>query len=252
MACCKRRLRSTTLNKEMEIQENDASSGVPIAPTASLRNQRKLEEIKMLEMKLEFQNEKIKELREDNIFLKEQLAAALKKTDPGPSSSSYSLVSSDTSNIERDSVEATSSNDTSSNDISPNDTSSDEKKKNKRIKKRKDRTLALKYCQRAQDPKQVVARYKKILKIFKRSGTMSQAFKKYGVDRNTVIITSPIAELYVVAPEKYKEIMQTYSKAMKLSVFAAQCALAISEDADIEQKIQTLKDSRKLIPFKTK
>ncbi|XP_055007542.1 uncharacterized protein LOC129408312 [Boleophthalmus pectinirostris] len=146
MACCKRRLRSTTLNKEMEIQENDASSGVPIAPTASLRNQRKLEEIKMLEMKLEFQNEKMKELREDNNFLKEQLAAALKKTDPGPSS--YSLVSSDTSNIERDSVEAT-----SSNDISPNDTSSDEKKKNKRIKKRKDRTLALKYCQRAQGPK---------------------------------------------------------------------------------------------------
>ncbi|KAJ0012396.1 hypothetical protein NQD34_016730, partial [Periophthalmus magnuspinnatus] len=98
----------------------------------------------------------------------------------------------------------------------------------------------------------VVARYQKILKIFKRGGTMARAFKKYGVDRNTVVITAPIAELYIGAPEKYKQMMQTYSSAVKLSVFAAQCALAISEDAEVEQKVKTLKDSGKLIPFKTK
>ena len=37
---------------------------------------------------------------------------------------------------------------------------------------------------------------------------MSAAFKRVGVDRNTVVVTAPIAELFIAAPSKYKEVLK--------------------------------------------
>lgn len=67
---------------------------------------------------------------------------------------------------------------------------------------------------------------------------MANAFKRYGVDRNTVVITAPIAELSIVAPTKYREILKTYSSQVKLSVFAAWCDFAIKEDPEAEQLVK--------------
>ncbi|KAK7906776.1 hypothetical protein WMY93_015388 [Mugilogobius chulae] len=264
-----------------------ASSSLSMAPTASLINERKSQELKQLEMKVDFQNKRIEELQKDNDFLKEQLAAALRKPDPcsSPSirsarstqstSSSklrdeyISLYSSDSSEVE--SVHGTlgydteNSSDEEKNKIikkrkRENATSSEQESGNESFERKKKRRMKRKRslktknwdCQRAQSPRQVVARYLEILKIFKKGGTMARAFKKFGVDRNTIVITAPIAELCIVAPDKYKNIMQTYTSAVKLSVLAGQCAMAISEDAEIEQKIKTMKASGKLIPFKAK
>ena len=49
-----------------------------------------------------------------------------------------------------------------------------------------------------------MGRYKDILKVFKKGGTMLAAFSAVGVDRNTVVASALIAELYIAAREKYK------------------------------------------------
>ena len=37
---------------------------------------------------------------------------------------------------------------------------------------------------------------------------MSGAFRKVGVDRNTVVVNAPIAELYIAVPDQYKEVLK--------------------------------------------
>lgn len=48
----------------------------------------------------------------------------------------------------------------------------------------------------------VLCRYKKILGTFQKLKSMSRAFEHHRVDRNTVALTTPIAELLIVAPER--------------------------------------------------
>ena len=81
---------------------------------------------------------------------------------------------------------------------------------------------------------------------------MSAAFKRVGVDRNTVVVTAPIAELFIAAPSKYKEVLKSYNSQVKLSGFAIQCATAIQEDPGIVDTVKAFKISGKLLPLKRK
>lgn len=78
---------------------------------------------------------------------------------------------------------------------------------------------------------------------------MSAAFKRVGVDRNTVVATAPIAELNITAHQKYKDLLQG-SGHMKLSVFASQCAVSIQEDEEVMEKVESYKTSGKLLPLR--
>ncbi|XP_078032246.1 uncharacterized protein LOC144467465 [Epinephelus lanceolatus] len=49
-------------------------------------------------------------------------------------------------------------------------------------------------------PEEVIKRYRKVLKAYKKGRKLSVAYRKVGVDRNTVIANAPICELAVVAP----------------------------------------------------
>jgi len=81
---------------------------------------------------------------------------------------------------------------------------------------------------------------------------MSAAFRQVGVDRNTIVVNAPIAELYIAAPCKFKELLKTHSSEVKLSIFATQCAAVIKEDPAIEDTIKAFKASSKLLPLKGK
>ncbi|XP_039618238.1 coiled-coil domain-containing protein 106-like [Polypterus senegalus] len=208
------------------------------------------------DVRLECQKEKIDELTKERDYLKEQLASALRREATG-SIQAIPL----SSNSSSDSSSESSSDDMS--DSSPKTSSSDGDRKKKRKKRKEMRIKRKKYgkkskkmeaktCQRAQNPQQVVARYKKILRYFSKEGTMSAAFKHVGVDRNTVVVTAPIAELYIAAPVKYQELLKTHSSQVKLGVFATQCGAAILEDPAIEDTIKTFKASGKLLPLKKK
>nr|XP_054591906.1 coiled-coil domain-containing protein 106-like [Nothobranchius furzeri] len=149
-------------------------------------------------MKLEWQKDKIDELTKERDYLKEQLAACLTK-EPTRSVQHPSDV------LSMSSLSSDGSFDKGS-DSSMSTTSSDEdsqkrKKKGKAKKNKKSKKHDQIARTRAQNPRQVVSRYERILRLFKRGGTMSAAFKRLGVDRNTIVATAPIAELFIVAPD---------------------------------------------------
>lgn len=118
-------------------------------------------------MSLEWQKDKIDELTKERDYLKEQLAASLSKepTSSVQDSSEVLSISSPSSDGSFD----------ESSNSSMSITSSDEdrkkrKKKGKAKKHKKSKKHYQKQRTRVQNPKQVVTRYNKILRLFKRGG----------------------------------------------------------------------------------
>ncbi|XP_035168723.1 coiled-coil domain-containing protein 106, partial [Oxyura jamaicensis] len=93
----------------------------------------------------------------------------------------------------------------------------------------------------------VLSRYKKILTTFQRLKSMSRAFEHHRVDRNTVALTTPIAELLLVAPEKLAEVGEFDPAKERLLEYSRRCFLAL--DPATLQKVQALKKSKLLLPI---
>lgn len=101
--------------------------------------------------------------------------------------------------------------------------------------------------QRVKDTDGVLSRYKKILTTFQKLKSMSRAFEHHRVDRNTVALTTPIAELLLVAPEKLAEVGEFDPSKERLLEYSRRCFLAL--DPDTLQKVQALKKSKLLLPI---
>ncbi|XP_077169180.1 coiled-coil domain-containing protein 106 isoform X2 [Paroedura picta] len=101
--------------------------------------------------------------------------------------------------------------------------------------------------QRVKDVDGVLCRYKKILYTFQKLQSMSRAFEHHRVDRNTVALTTPIAELLIVAPEKLAEVGEFDSSKERLLEYSRRCFMAL--DDETLKKVQALKKSKLLLPI---
>ncbi|KAM9632944.1 coiled-coil domain-containing protein 106 [Trichechus inunguis] len=101
--------------------------------------------------------------------------------------------------------------------------------------------------QRVKDADGVLCRYKKILGTFQKLKSMSRAFEHHCVDRNTVALTTPIAELLIVAPEKLAEVGEFDPSKERLLEYSRRCFLALDEET--LKKVQALKKSKLLLPI---
>lgn len=93
----------------------------------------------------------------------------------------------------------------------------------------------------------VLCRYKKILYTFQKMQSMSRAFEHHQVDRNTVALTTPIAELLIVAPEKLAEVGEFDPSKERLLEYSRRCFMAL--DDETLKKVQALKKSKLLLPI---
>ncbi|KAM4704010.1 coiled-coil domain-containing protein 106 isoform 2-T4 [Rhinophrynus dorsalis] len=101
--------------------------------------------------------------------------------------------------------------------------------------------------QRVKDADGVLCRYKKILSTFQKLKSMSRAFEYHRVDRNTVALTTPIAELLIVAPEKIAEVGEFDPSKERLLEYSRRCFLALDEET--LKKVQALKKNKLLLPI---
>ncbi|XP_023811426.1 coiled-coil domain-containing protein 106-like [Oryzias latipes] len=274
------RAKSPELKKSMKRKQTDEArlpDQAEVSPTAQLVTKQQQQQIKKLTEKIQRQEELIKELSAEKDFLKEQLAkhppqastndimlhGKQQKTSQVQSSSSAS-----TSSSSSDSSDSSCSN--SSSDSSSESSSSDEEKKKKKKKKKKNgkkkkgtpkkkkkrgksgkkrQIKARKHVRRARVPDEVVERYRKVLKAFNKGQTLTAAFRKVGVDRNTVVCSAAVAELAIAAPQKYSELKQFHNPKKKLSDFTKACIDTIDANSQIEDTINTFKKSGQLLPL---
>ena len=78
------------------------------------------------------------------------------------------------------------------------------------------------------------------------------AYRKVGVNRNTVVANAPICELAVVAPKKYKELLVTYTPQQRLQDFAKKCLEVLINDPNLMRDVEHHKKKGKLIPLSKK
>ncbi|XP_053178230.1 coiled-coil domain-containing protein 106-like [Scomber japonicus] len=239
-----------------------------MAPTAKLQNQKHKHELDLAKVKIACQEDMIKELTKERDFLKEQLSLASRNTnmrndEPPPEASVASASDLSGSSESSYSSSTNPSSDSSFSSSSSSSSTSDDGKKKKRKKSKKNikkkkgkkgtrekrsKTIRRSCVSRARGPDEVIARYRKVLKAYKKKNSIIAACKMVGVDRNTVALNAPIAELAIAAPEKFAEFKDEHTRKHKLGDFAAKCIDAIRDSPDIDSTVQALKKSGKLLP----
>ncbi|KAI9533594.1 hypothetical protein NQZ68_021129 [Dissostichus eleginoides] len=102
----------------------------------------------------------------------------------------------------------------------------------------------------AQTPNQILGRYKSILKTLKKTKTMTRAFHKHGIDRNTVVSTSSIGELAIAAHNNYQELLSERPIGETVLAFAKRCEAAIQGDVQVKETIESMKADGALLPIR--
>ncbi|XDV26301.1 hypothetical protein PO909_030051 [Leuciscus waleckii] len=79
---------------------------------------------------------------------------------------------------------------------------------------------------------------------------MNKAFKFVGVDRNTLALSAPLAEITIAAPKFLKSLPPFNLKKEKLLDYSKRCAESMTPE--VRAKIEELKAKGKLLPIKYK
>ncbi|KAL4630946.1 coiled-coil domain-containing protein 106-like [Arapaima gigas] len=98
----------------------------------------------------------------------------------------------------------------------------------------------------------VIHRYKQVLSAFNKKKSMSGAFRHYGIDRNTIANTAPIAELYLAAKETLPQVGLFHPREETLVKYAQKCAVVIESDQALSRKIELMKATGELLPITAK
>ncbi|XP_058621119.1 coiled-coil domain-containing protein 106-like, partial [Onychostoma macrolepis] len=238
--------------KQSVSRENNPEDSCPdTAPVASCSLDRPSESEKGLQAAAEESPvnnllKRIEELEEERDFLRHTLASVCgkekkkkKKKDTRTSSESDELNSSSSS----------------SSSSLPSSSSEDErcrkkKSKKKKTQKNRSRSAFSSATVRAKCPEDVLKRYKKVLRAYKKEGSMTRAFTKVGVDRNTLALSAVVAEIQIIDPEFYRSIPQFQPQQDKLFDFAQRCSEALTNE--VKASIISAKKSGQLLPIKYK
>ncbi|KAL2085690.1 hypothetical protein ACEWY4_019010 [Coilia grayii] len=105
---------------------------------------------------------------------------------------------------------------------------------------------------RATGVQYVIHRYKQVLSAFNKKKSMSGAFRHYGIDRNTIANTAPIAELHLAAKEALPLVGLFRPREDTLVNYAQKCALVIESDEALSRKIEQMKATGELLPITAK
>lgn len=79
---------------------------------------------------------------------------------------------------------------------------------------------------------------------------MAKAFKTVGVDRNTLALFAPLAEIAIACPKFLRSFPPFNMKKEKLLEYSKRCAESMT--LEVTTKIEELKDKGKLLPIKYK
>ncbi|KAG5268690.1 hypothetical protein AALO_G00215320 [Alosa alosa] len=215
--------------------------------------QSRQERIRALERQVEDLQQDRKFLRTqiENLTSTRQVAAA---EPPKPSKSQYS--ESKPRKRSRDASSSSSACNDSGSELSVSSAfsgASNDLRKRRHHKERRRGKKGKDYSRkRATGVQYVIHRYKQVLSAFNKKKSMSGAFRHYGIDRNTIANTAPIAELHLAAMEALPLVGLFRPREETLVSYAQKCALVIEADEAVSRKIEQMKATGELLPITAK
>ncbi|KAJ8375853.1 hypothetical protein SKAU_G00064330 [Synaphobranchus kaupii] len=214
--------------------------------------------------RISFLERQVEDLQQDRKFLRSQIenltsfrsapatASTAEDSKPGK------LLYSDPKPRKRSRVESSCSsfsNDSGSEESActlTSGTSSDMKRKRHHRERRRGKKAKDYSRKRATGVQYVIHRYKQVLSAFNKKKSMSGAFRHYGIDRNTIANTAPIAELYLAAKETLHLVGLFHPREETLVKYAQKCAILIESDEGLSRKIEQMKATGELLPITAK
>ncbi|XP_069047376.1 coiled-coil domain-containing protein 106 isoform X2 [Lepisosteus oculatus] len=236
-------------------QDNTLSSAVStLSPTEALSPSVMLTITKLqclLESKQErinFLEKQVEDLQQDRKFLRSQIEnlTSAKSITEESKPRKRSRTASSSSSFSNDS-----GSDISLTTVSSG-TSNDGKKKRHHKDKRRGKKAKDYSRKRATGVQYVIHRYKQVLSAFNKKKSMSGAFRHYGIDRNTIANTAPIAELHLAAKEMLQVVGLFHPREETLVKYAQKCAVVIENDENLSRKIEQMKATGELLPITAK
>ncbi|XP_052004301.1 coiled-coil domain-containing protein 106-like [Xyrauchen texanus] len=215
------------------------------APTQQVTINKLKEENSFLKSKVNFLEEKCKDVENERDFLRSSLTNALStKETKEPKRSIVITDSSDEDHVRAEKKKYRKGSKKTKRDDSPSSSfqsssSSDSSSTPHKTKKYKKgmKTQKSAKSRRVFLPEQVIGRYKKVLKYLSKGATKTEAYQKCGVDRKTIVDTSAIAELEACDITAYNKLRAAFQKGQKL--FADRCRQLCTQEpvcSAIEEK----------------
>nr|XP_021328431.1 uncharacterized protein si:dkey-92i17.2 isoform X3 [Danio rerio] len=136
-----------------------------------------------------------------------------------------------------------SSESTDSSDSEPKAKKKKKGKKSKRQKKSKTKTIDIK---RVRTPEDSINRYNKVLQLVRDGLSIAEAYNKVKIDRNTIVMQAPIAELATANPTEFKSLRATFKKGESVQKFANLCLTRCLAQSNMKI-IKQLKESNALL-----
>ncbi|XP_034544250.1 coiled-coil domain-containing protein 106-like [Notolabrus celidotus] len=228
-----------------ELHKSGSEGNESQAPSCSSLGSGSVSKVEFLEEKILWQERMIKDLEEERDFLRAQIQGGEKKT---TQQKAFTLEDDMSPNDMEDDHPPSSPNISMSSD---SDVTSRQPKHSKRHRTRSlTPTSATRAhpgrSHRVKGPAEVIQRYDKVLNTFSRVRTMTEAFRINDVDRGTIKMTAPIAELKYVHPEKFAS-LKFDPTTETLLAFARKCARNITPEKRII--IEDMKSKGKLLPL---
>ncbi|KAL1250557.1 hypothetical protein QQF64_018353 [Cirrhinus molitorella] len=100
-------------------------------------------------------------------------------------------------------------------------------------------------------PEESLKRYYKVLNLVKQGLSKAEAYNRLNVDRNTIVIQAPIAELAAANPESFRKLRQMFKKGDSILKFAESCLCLCKEKAN-EDVIKQMKEANDLLDINKK
>lgn len=101
------------------------------------------------------------------------------------------------------------------------------------------------------NPEDSIKRYHKVLHLVNGGFTKAEAYNKMNVDRNTIVMQAPIAELAVANPEEYKAVRATFKMGESIQKFSDVCLARCLAQPNVDM-IKKLKESSALLDISKK
>ncbi|CAJ1087315.1 coiled-coil domain-containing protein 106-like [Xyrichtys novacula] len=125
---------------------------------------------------------------------------------------------------------------------------SSEETPRKKTRKHEDRKLEPSFGEQVMSPEDVVHRYKKVLKEFKRTRSLTKTCQAFGIYKNTIALTAVIADVIIAGGEsrKYGE-LTPIAKKQTLADYAKVCKAFLDDSPPLQQKIDEMRKATELL-----
>ncbi|XP_051557255.1 coiled-coil domain-containing protein 106-like isoform X2 [Myxocyprinus asiaticus] len=207
-------------NTQTEVWPNDEEAG---EPTSQVFLRKAKQTIEIQKEKIVHLEEKVKSLTEERNYLRERLQDALNlKGEAVQSNPPQHLLTPPSSSAAKNVDRSSESSDSSDSEPTPKKKNKSDKQRG-RINKKKSKKLMANYSKRVRTPEDSIKRYYNVLKLVKQGLTKTEAYNRLNVDRNTIVIQAPIAELAAANPEAFKALRESFKKGDSVQKFAESC-----------------------------